>query len=401
MDNLKDNFPLIKNNPTLAYLDSASSSQKPQVVIDAVQNYYTNTNANTGRGAYSLSIKSTLLVNDARKTVQKFINSKLSEEIIFTKGSTDSLNIIASCYGMNFINEGDEIVLTVSEHHANIIPWQQVCKAKKAVLKYIYLDEDYKLNEEEIETVITDKTKLVCIAHISYALGIINPIHKVIEKAKSVNSLVVIDAAQSIAHLPIDVQKLDIDFLVFSGHKIYAPMGVGILYGKKHLLDEMPPHVFGGGMISSVDEQNTTFAPLPEKFEGGTKNVSAIVGLKVAIDFITSIGWDNIIAEDKTMYKYAYEQLSKLEFIELFVSSDLSNHSGALSFNVNNVHSHDVTSLLDGRGVCIRAGHHCANPLMKFLKINSTCRISFGLYNDKNDIDKLVNSLIYIKELFD
>jgi cysteine desulfurase / selenocysteine lyase len=402
MNSIKSQFPIFShkiNGKELVYLDNAVSSQKPQVVIDAITNFYTNYNANTGRGSYSISIKATELVEQARLAAKELINAKSYKEIIFTKGATDSLNIIASCYGMHTINSGDEIVIAISEHHANIVPWQQVAISKGAVLKYIYFEDGYKLSKKDIETVITNKTKIVCVAHVSNSMGAINPIELIVKKAKSVGSIVVIDSAQSISHLPIDVQKLDIDFLVFSGHKMYAPMGVGVLYGKEDLLLNMPPMVFGGDMIEYVYEDKAEFAELPKKFEGGTKNVASIIGLGVAIDFINNIGYKEIIKHEQDLYKYAYDKLKELGFIKLFVSDPL-NHSGALSFQVLDVHPHDVASILDYNGVCIRAGNHCAQPLMRHLNINSTCRVSFGIYNTKEDIDKLILALIKVREVF-
>lgn len=403
LNNIKRKFPLLSkriNKHNIVYLDTASSSQKPVEVINFLHNYYVNQNSNTGRAPYSLSEQATEEIAKTREKVKNFINSQYSEEIIFTKGTTESLNIIAMCYGMHNINENDEIVLAISEHHSNLIPWQQVAKCKKAKLKYIYFDADFKLSDTDIENVITDKTKIISVAHISNTFGIINPIKKIIKKAKQHNSIVVIDAAQSISHLPTDVTKLDVDFLAFSGHKMYAPMGTGVLYGKKELLDSMHPYIYGGGMIDYVTENTSTFAPLPEKFEGGTKNVGSIIGLGIAIDFINSIGFDKIIAHEKNLYKYAYKKLKNLGFVKLYVGSNLSNHSGVLSFEVNDVHSHDVASILDSKGICIRPGKHCTHPLLEYLNINSTCRISFGIYNDTNDIDKLIDCLKYVKELF-
>lgn len=400
MYDIRERFPLLTSNSNLVYLDTASTSQKPDVVMNTLNNYYLKYNANTGRAPYKLSEESTNIVNETREKVKELINAKFAKEIVFTSGTTASLNIIAMCYGMYNINEGDEIVLAISEHHSNIIPWQQVASANKAVIKYIYFEDGYKLSKKDIESKITNKTKLVCVAHISNALGIVNPIEDIVIKAKSVGAKVVIDSAQSIAHKPIDVSNLDIDFLVFSGHKMYGPMGVGVLYGKKELLESMPPHIYGGGMVQHVEKYCTSFLDIPEKFEGGTKNVASICGLGVAIDFINSIGYKAIIEHERDLFKYAYNSLKKLDFIKLLVNEDITNHSSALSFVVEDIHPHDIGSILDSKNICIRPGKHCCHPLMEYLKVNATCRISFGIYNNHTDIDRLIEGLNYAKEMF-
>lgn len=401
MYDIREKFPLLTSNSNLVYLDTASTSQKPDVVINSLSNYYLKYNANTGRAPYKLSDESTNIVNETREKVKRLINARSNKEVVFTSGTTLSLNIIAMCYGMYNIKEGDEIVLAISEHHSNIIPWQQVASANKAVIKYIYFEDGYKLSKKDIENKITINTKIVCVAHISNALGIINPIEDIITKAKSVGARVVIDSAQSIAHRTIDVFNLDIDFLVFSGHKMYGPMGIGVLYGKEELLSTMKPHVYGGGMVQHVEKYCTSFLDIPQKFEGGTMNVASIYGLGVAIDFINTIGYQTIIEHERELFEYAVSSLKKLDFIKLLINEDISNHSSALSFIVEDIHPHDIGSILDTKDICIRPGKHCCHPLMDYLGVNATCRISFGIYNNKTDIDRLIEGLHLAKELFD
>jgi cysteine desulfurase / selenocysteine lyase len=403
MHNVREKFPLLStkmNGFPLVYLDTASTSQKPNEVINCLRDYYTYYNSNTGRAPYKLSLEAGDIVESTRHKVKMLINATEASEIIFTKGTTESINIIASCYGLSNVTVGDEIVIAISEHHANLIPWQQVAIQKKATLKYIYFDDNLTLSKKDIENVITSKTKIVCVAHVSNTFGIINPIESIIKKAKSVGAVVVIDSAQSIAHIPIDVTELDIDFLAFSSHKMYGPMGVGILYGKSELLKSMSPYTFGGGMVKYVEEDTTVFSEIPDRFEGGTKNVEAISGFGTAIDFLNNIGYDNLIKHENDLYKYAYDKLNALNYVKVYVNKDLSKHSGTLSFEVIDIHPHDVASILDARGICIRPGKHCTQPLLKHLGINSTCRISFGVYNNYDDIDKLIIGLQSVKEIF-
>ena len=389
---IKKDFPILENR-NIAYLDSAATTQKPVHVIRAIEEYYKNYNANPHRGAYSLSIKATEKYENAREKISKFINCKHKEEIIFTKNATESLNLIAYSYGMENLKQGDEVVLSIMEHHSNLVPWQKVCKVTESKLTYMYINENFELTDEEIERKITDKAKIVAITHISNVLGTINPIKKIINYAHKKGAIVVVDASQSIPHMKIDVQDLNADFLVFSGHKMLAPLGIGVLYGKKELLNKMNPFLMGGDMIEYVYEQNTTFAPLPNKFEAGTQNVEGVIGLVSAIDYIENIGYDKIQKIENELLEYAREQLSKLDYIELYLTSNKENHSGVISFNIKGIHPHDVASILDAEDVCIRSGNHCAQPLMRYLGIDSTCRASFYFYNTKEDVDKLVNAL--------
>lgn len=392
---IKD-FPVLNkdvNGKRLVYLDSAATAQKPLPVINSIKNYYENINANPHRGAYFLSTASTEAHDKARKTVRDFINAKYTEEIIFTKGATEAFNIIAKSYGMSFINPEDEIVISIAEHHSNLIPWQQVAKAKGAVLKYLYLDENGEIPLKEIEEKITSKTKFVSITQMSNALGTIFPVKEIIKRAHEVGAITCVDSAQSIAHMAVDVQDLDTDFLVFSGHKIMSPMGIGILYGKKHLLEKMPPFLFGGDMVEYVYEQDTTYAELPYKFEAGTQNVEAAIGLEEAIKYIESIGIENIENQVKELLEYAHEKLSELDIVTLYGPKETYKKGGVISFNIKDVHPHDVSTILDSYGVAIRSGNHCAQPLMRYMNINSTCRASLYLYNSIEDIDIFIDSI--------
>ncbi|GFP76860.1 cysteine desulfurase [Clostridium fungisolvens] len=403
MNNLKELFPILDqsfNDLPVVYLDSAATTQKPLSVIEALNKYYKEINANPHRGAYTLSVKATDSFEQGREKVKDFINAKSSKEIIFTKGTTEALNLIAYSYGNLKLNKDDEIVIGITEHHSNLIPWQQIAIAKGCKLNYLYIDSNYEYTIAEIDKKITDKTKLVAIGHASNVLGTLNPVEYIIHKAHEVGAKVVIDAAQSIAHRKVDVQKLDADFLVFSGHKMFAPMGIGVLYGKQELLEEMPPFLYGGDMVEYVYEQETTFAELPHKFEGGTQNVEGVIGLSEAIDFINSIGIENIIKHEHEIISYAYDKLSKLGFVKIYTTTNKDLLGSVLSFTIDGIHPHDLATILDSKGVCVRAGNHCAQPLMRYLNINSTCRLSVSIYNNKEDIDALVTALEYARRLF-
>ena len=392
LDNIKNDFPLLQNRD-IAYLDSGATSQKPQVVIDAIENFYKNFNANPHRGAYTLSQEATEIYEDTRTKISKFINAKHREEIIFSKNATESLNLIAYSYGLEKIQKDDEIVISIMEHHSNLVPWQKVAKTKGAKLNYMYINDNFELSDEEIENKITDKTKIVGITHVSNVLGTINNVEKIIKYAHKKGAIVVLDASQNIPHMKIDVQALDADFVVFSGHKMLAPLGIGILYGKREILNNISPFLMGGDMIEYVYEQDTTFASLPNKFEAGTQNVEGVVGLGAAIDYIEKIGYDAIQEKEHEILKYAREELRKLDFLDLYLTNTDEHHSSVISFNIKGVHPHDVASILDSEKVCVRSGNHCAQPLMRYLGIDSTCRASFAFYNTKEDVDKLVNAL--------
>ena len=395
----KNDFPILKIKD-IVYLDSGATTQKPIQVINAVDEFYKNSNANPHRGAYSLSIEATEIYENTRTKIAKFINARSRDEIIFTKNASESLNLIAYSYGLDNLKEDDEVVISIMEHHSNLVPWQEITKRTKSKLNYMYINDEFELSDDEIENKITDKTKIVGITHISNVLGTINNIEKIIKYAHKKGAIVIVDASQSIPHTKIDVEKLDADFLVFSGHKMLAPLGIGILYGKKELLNNMNPFLMGGDMIEYVYEQNTTYAPLPNKFEAGTQNVGGVVGLGAAIDYINNIGYDKIKEIEDTVVNYAISELKKLDFLELYLTPNIENHSGVISFNIKGVHPHDVASILDSNNVCVRSGNHCAQPLMRFLGIDSTCRASFYFYNTKDDVDKLVESLKKAYEMF-
>ena len=395
----KNDFPILRDNK-ITYLDSGATTQKPECVIEAINDYYRNYNANPHSGAYALGLKSTELLAEGRAKVAEFINARYSEEVLFSKNATESLNLFAQSYGMDNLSEGDEVVLSIMEHHSNLVPWQEVCKAKGCKLSYIYMNDNYELSDKEIESKITENTKIVGITHASNVLGTINDVKKIIKYAHKKGAVVIVDASQSIPHTKIDVQDLDADFLAFSGHKIMAPLGIGVLYGKKELLNKMNPFIVGGDTIEYVYEQNTTYATTPNKFEGGTQDVAGVVGLSAAIDYINKIGYEEIHRIEREVVDYAKAELSKLDYITTYLTPNSENHASVISFNINGVHPHDVASVLDNYGVCIRSGNHCAQPLLRFMGIDATCRASFYLYNTTEDVDKLVEALNKAYDIF-
>lgn len=399
MNTIKKDFPLLENE-NITYLDSGATTQKPIQVIKALEEFYQKYNANPHRGAYSLSVEATEQYENTRTKIAKFINARHREEIIFSKNATESLNLIAYSYGMDNLKKDDEVVISIMEHHSNLVPWQKVTKKTGSKLNYMYINDEFELTDEEIENKITDKTKIVGITHVSNVLGTINNVKKIIKYAHKKGAIVIVDASQSIPHMKIDVQDLDADFLVFSGHKMLAPLGIGVLYGKKEILNKMSPFLMGGDMIEYVYEQDTTFAPLPNKFEAGTQNVEGVIGLGAAIDYIENLGYDKIQEIEKEVLSYAREELSKLDFLDLYITPNENNHSSVISFNIKGIHPHDVASILDSEGVCVRSGNHCAQPLMRFLGIDSTCRASFYIYNTKEDVDKLVSTLNKAYDMF-
>ena len=399
VENIKKDFPLLENR-NITYLDSGATTQKPIQVINAIEEFYKKNNANPHRGAYTLSIEATEAYESTRQKIAKFINAKHPEEIIFSKNATESLNLIAYSYGMDNLKKDDEVVISIMEHHSNLVPWQKVTKATESKLNYMYINEEFELSDEEIETKITDRTKIVGIAHVSNVLGTINNVKKIIKYAHKKGAIVIVDASQSIPHMKIDVQDLDADFLVFSGHKMLAPLGIGVLYGKREILNKMTPFLMGGDMIEYVYEQETTYAPLPNKFEAGTQNVEGVVGLGAAIDYIQNLRYDKMQELENDVLAYARQELSKLDYLTLYMTPNEKNHSSVISFNIKGVHPHDVASILDSEGVCVRSGNHCAQPLMRFLGIDSTCRASFYFYNTKEDVDRLVNALDKAYDMF-
>jgi len=392
MQDFKKEFPLLENRE-ITYLDSGATTQKPIQVIQAVDEYYQKNNANPHRGAYTLSQDATEAYENTRTKIAKFINARYREEIVFSKNASESLNLIAYSYGLGNLQKDDEIVISIMEHHSNLVPWQFVAEKTGAKLKYLYINDNYEISDDEIESKITEKTKIVGITHVSNVLGTINDVEKIIKKAHKNGAIVIVDASQSIPHMKIDVQDLNADFLVFSGHKMLAPLGIGVLYGKRELLNNMTPFLMGGDMIEYVYEDHTTFAPLPNKFEAGTQNVGGVIGLGAAIDYIEAIGYDKINEIESEVVEYARKELKKLEYLELYMTSNKEKHQAVISFNIKGIHPHDVASILDSEGVCVRSGNHCAQPLLRSMGIDSTCRASFYLYNTKEDVDKLVSAL--------
>ena len=397
---IRDDFPILQNRK-MAYLDSGATTQKPKQVIEAIEKFYENNNANPHRGAYSLSIEATEEYENTRKKIAKFINARYEEEIIFSKNASESLNLVAYSYGLDNLKKDDEVVISIMEHHSNLVPWQYVTGKTQSNLRYMYVNENYELSKEEIESKITDKTKIVAITHVSNVLGTINPVKEIIKYAHKKGAIVIVDASQSIPHMKIDVQDLDADFLAFSGHKMLAPLGIGVLYGKREILNKMNPFLMGGDMIEYVYEQKTTFAPLPNKFEAGTQNVEGVIGLGAAIDYISNLGYDKIQEIEDELLDYAREELSKLDFLKIYMTPNRKNHSAVISFNIKGVHPHDVASILDSDNVCVRSGNHCAQPLLRFLGEDSTCRMSLYFYNTKQDIDMLVEALKKAYKMFE
>lgn len=381
----------------IIYFDNAATTQKPEVVIETLRDYYQHSNANPLRGLYKLSIDSTRRYEAARHTVAQFLGAASDKEIIFTRNSTESLNLIAYTYGLDNIREGDEIVITVMEHHSNMLPWQMVAKRKHAILKYIYPMKDGTITKEEYESKITEKTKILAVGHISNVLGVENPVKELIAYAHSKGAIVVVDGAQGAAHVAVNVQEMDADFYVFSGHKIMSPMGIGVLYGKQQLLEEMPPFLRGGEMIDPVTEQDCVYAPLPEKFEAGTPNVGGAVALEAAIHYLQKVGYDEIGSREESLTRQLLEGMKQIPEVEVYGPVEASRHHGVVSFNIKDVHPHDVSSILDTENIAIRAGHHCAQPLMKFLGIDSCCRASLSFYNTKEEVEHFLSALKNIR----
>ena len=400
---IKRYFPILNqevNGYPLVYLDSAATSQKPIQVIEAMKKYYEFDNSNVHRGVHTLGNRATDAYEGAREKVRNFINAKSTKEIIFTRGTTTSINTVASGYGRQNLQEGDEIVISIMEHHANLIPWQQLAKEKGAILNYIEPEADGTLSLEKVRATITPNTKIVSIAMASNVMGTINPIKEITNIAHENGAIMVVDAAQGAPHLKIDVQDLDCDFLAFSGHKMCGPTGIGVLYGKQTLLENMEPVEFGGEMIDFVGLHESTWKELPWKFEGGTPIIASAVGLGAAIDFLNEIGLENIEAHEHKLAAYAMDQLETIDGLTMYGPRDANKRCGLVTFNLDDVHPHDVATVLDMNGIAIRAGHHCAQPLMKWLKVTATARASFYMYNDEADIDALVTGLRSAKEYF-
>jgi cysteine desulfurase/selenocysteine lyase len=400
---IRAQFPILDqevNGKPLVYLDSSATSQKPLQVIEAIEKYYREINSNVHRGVHTLGTRATDAYEGAREKVRKFINAKSIQEVIFTRGTTTSINTVAASYAAANLNEGDEIVITYMEHHSNIIPWQQVARRTGAQLKYIPLQEDGTISLDDARATITAKTKVVSVMQVSNVLGVINPVKEIAQIAHENGAIMVVDGAQSAPHMKIDVQDLDCDFLAFSGHKMCGPTGIGVLYGKKHLLENMEPIEFGGEMIDFVQLYESTWKELPWKFEGGTPIIAGAIGLGAAIDFLNEVGLENIAEHEHKLAAHALEKMSSVEGMTIYGPLDAAKRAGLITFNLNDVHPHDVATVLDAEGIAVRAGHHCAQPLMRWLKASATARASFYLYNTEDDIDKLVEGLVKTKEYF-
>ena len=397
MPDYKKDFPLLVKEPTI-YLDNAATSQKPECVLEAEKEFYVNHNANPLRGFYPLSMEATDIYENARKKVQQFINAKSEREIIFTRNTTESINLVAYSYGLSNIKKGDEIVVSVMEHHSNMLPWQMVARNTGAELKYLECEADGSVSDETIEKVITDKTKLVACGHVSNVLGRVNPIDKIIKRAHDYGAVVVIDAAQSAPHMRIDVSAMDADFLAFSGHKMFGPMGIGVLYGKEKLLNAMPPFLTGGEMIESVTREGAKYAELPHKFEAGTVNAAGAAGLAAAIDFIEKIGFDVMEEREAALTAMAMEGLKAIPHVKILGSENPAEHTGIITFVIDDVHPHDVSAILEADGIDVRAGHHCAQPLLAHLGVRSATRASIMYYNTEEEIKALIDSVATVRK---
>ena len=401
IEEIRNNFPIFKrkvNNKSLCYLDSGASSQQPNCVIDAVCNLHKNQYSNIHRGVHVLSMESTNLYESAREKVKNFINASSLKEIIFTRGATESINLVAQSQVREMLKEGDEVLISHMEHHSNIVPWQIVCDQTKAKLKVIPINDNGELEFEQFNSLINEKTKMVAITHISNALGTINPIKKIIEAAHNNGSLVLIDGAQGAPHSIVDVKELNVDFYVFSGHKLYGPTGIGVLFGKKYLLEKMSPYQGGGDMILSVRFEGTEYNDLPYKFEAGTPNISGAVGLGKAIDFINEIGLAKIIEHEDNLLEYSIQELEKID--EVKIIGNAHKKAALVSFIIDGIHPHDIGQFFDQDGIAIRAGHHCAQPVMERYGIPATARASFGMYNKFSDVDRLINSIKNVIRIF-
>ncbi|MGG4169580.1 cysteine desulfurase [Rossellomorea vietnamensis] len=400
---IRKQFPILDqevNGHPLVYLDSAATSQKPVSVIEAVNDYYRGYNSNVHRGVHTLGTRATDGYEGAREKVRNFINASSTQEVIFTRGTTTAINTVAASYGRANLGEGDEIVITHMEHHSNIIPWQQLAKETGATLKYVPLQENGTIAIEDVRETVTPQTKIVSIMMVSNVLGTMNPIKEITKIAHENGAVMVVDGAQAAPHMKIDVQDLDCDFFAFSGHKMVGPTGIGVLYGKKKHLNNMEPVEFGGEMIDFVGLQESTWKELPWKFEGGTPIIAGAIGLGAAIDFLEQVGLHNIEEHEHKLAAYALDKMNEVEGMTIFGPSDPGQRAGLVTFNIDDVHPHDVATVLDAEGIAVRAGHHCAQPLMKWLNVSATARASFYLYNTEEDIDKLVAGLVKTKEFF-
>lgn len=402
-DKIKADFMILNqlvNEETLVYLDNAATSQKPTTVLAAVEQYYRQNNANVHRGVHTLAERATAQYEAARQKAQHFIHAKESAEVLFTRGTTTSLNWVAKSYGEAVVQPGDEIVISIMEHHSNIVPWQQLAKRQRAVLKYIDITPEGLLDMDSLRSQLTNKTKIVSLAHVSNVLGVVNPIQEIAHLVHEAGAVLVVDGAQAVPHQKVDVQELDVDFYAFSGHKMLGPTGIGVLYGKRHLLEQMEPVEFGGEMIEVVTEQESTWKELPWKFEAGTPNIAGAIGLGAAIDYMEVVGVDNIQQHEQELMQYLWPKLTAIPGLTIYGPKDLDQRTGIITFNLEDIHPHDMATAMDMEGVAIRAGNHCAQPLMTRLGCDSSARASFYVYNTTTDADKFVEALIATKEFF-
>ena len=396
---IREDFPILRskvNGKQLVYFDNAATTQTPKVVIDAIVSYYSTLNANIHRGVHSLSQKATEAYEGARKKIQKHLNAKNSSEIIFTSGSTHSINLVANGF-IDLLKSGDEIIVSHLEHHSNIVPWQMLCEKTGAIMKVIPMNQDGELIFSEYEKLLSNKTRVVFVNHVSNALGTINPVKEIISKAHEFGAAVLIDGAQALPHFEVDVKDLDVDFYVGSAHKFYGPTGVGILYGKEKWLNKLPPYQGGGEMIDEVTFEKTTYAKLPNKFEAGTPNISGVIASGIAIDYINNIGLKTILKYEEELLKYATEKLLEIDGIKIYGNTD--NKTSVISFNLGNIHHYDIGSIIDNEGIAVRTGHHCAQPIMDYYKIPGTIRLSLSFYNTKEEIDSLISAIILAKKM--
>ena len=393
----RKDFPLLMAQD-IAYLDNAATAQRPQCVLDAVNRFYCEQNANPLRGLYPLSVAATDAYENARSAVRRFLNAGSTSEIVFTRNTTEGLNLAAYSYGLSHIRAGDEVVVSILEHHSDLLPWQMVCRQTGAALKFLECEPDGSLDLNRAEAVITDKTKLVAVTHVSNVIGRVNPIRQLADIAHRYGAVIVVDGAQSTPHIPVDVQALDADFLAFSGHKVYGPMGIGVLYGKRALLEEMPPFLTGGEMIESVTREGAVFAELPHKFEAGTVNAAGAAGLRAAIEYVESVGFDAMHRQELALTQRTLTGMADMPHIHVIGSDRAEEHNGIVTFTMEGVHPHDVSEILACDGVDVRAGHHCAQPLLQHLGYSATVRASFAFYNTENEVDRLLQSLSTIRE---
>lgn len=393
----RNDFPLLMQNKII-YIDNAATSQRPQCVIDAEGDFYKNYNANPLRGLYSLSVEATEVYENAREAVRKFIGAEKSNEIIFTRNTTESLNLVAYSYGLSNVKKGDEIVVSIMEHHSDLLPWQMVAKTCGAELKFIECAKDGSINLEKVKELITSRTKIVAMTQVSNVLGREYPVKEIAKLAHEKGAVMVVDGAQSTPHMRVDVTDLDADFFAFSGHKLLAPMGIGVLYGKEELLEKMPPFLSGGEMIDSVTRTSAVYAELPHKFEAGTVNAAGAAGLKAAIDYIEKVGFDYIGEREIALTSRAIEKMKKIPHVNIIGSENADEHTGIVTFTIDNVHPHDISEILAADGIAVRAGHHCAQPLLTHLGLNSTARASFAFYNTEDEVDKFTGSVATIRE---